>query len=142
MEKFYTLLPTILELRDEVYRELPKAYNLSGGKFGLLNGVIPLEEKKTSVTLPFSGKTSEYQIPSGFIYPILAAFRNLVKIDDKLAVWKSDPLKMFEELKKELAERVGTQAKEFRNPNKLGKDAATWQLCYYLVQLETLKRKL
>ena len=136
--KYIPLLPVILELRDTIYLELPEAYNHQHGKFGKLTDVT-----KGKTLLPFIGQESDYRIPSGFIYPILAAFRNLVSIKGDHAEWKTDPIKLFEqELKSDLAERIGEQALEFRNPNKLGKDMATWRSCYDLIELETLKRNL
>ncbi len=142
--KYIPLLPQILELRDIVYLELPEAYNSQGGKFGRLTGIteITSRPRMNKINLPFINKESSYRIPSGFIYPVLAAFRNVVKCTDKKCEWKTDPVKLFKELKPELASRIGEQALEFRNPNKLGKDPATWGRCYDLVELETLKRNL
>ena len=145
MLKYIPLLPQILELRDVIYLELPGAYRSHGGKFGRLTGVkvIDVYDGRTEkVKLPFLGEESTYRIPSGFIYPILAAFRNLVRCSKEKCEWKTNPVKFFHELKQELAERIGEQALGFRNPNKLGKDNATWGRCYDLVELETLKRNL
>lgn len=149
MAKYVKLLPEILELRDEIYLELPGAYNKSannevGGKFGKLTGVTDTSSKRrmSNVVLEFTGKKSHYRIPSGFIYPILASFRNLVGIDDDRCIWKGNPIKFFEDLKFDLAKRVGGQAKQLGNPNKLGKDVATWQSCYDAVALEVLQRHL
>jgi hypothetical protein len=144
MKKYIPLLPVILELRDVIYLELPEAYNHAGGKFGGLTGVSEVSNKKRmhKEKMPFTGKESTYRIPSSFIYPVLASFRNLVKIENDKCSWKTNPIKFFGELKEELAVRLGDQAKELRNPNKLGKDNATWGRCYDLVALETLKRNL
>jgi hypothetical protein len=144
MLKFIPLLPSILELRDFIYMELPEAYNHSGGKFGGLTGVIELSSKARmhKEKLPFTGKESNYRIPSSFIYPMLASFRNLVEVKEDKCIWKANPVKIFRELKNDLAIRLGEQAKELRNPNKLGKDSATWGRCYDLVAIEVLKRNL
>lgn len=144
MSKYVDLLPSILELRDFIYLELPDAYNLSGGKFGGLTGVIELSNKvrMNKEELPFTEKESNYRIPNSFIYPILASFRNLVQIKDGKCSWKILPVKLFRELKNDLAVRLGEQAKELRNPNKLGKDSATWGRCYDLVAIEVLKRNI
>ncbi len=140
--KYVPLLPQILELRDVIYQSLPEAYNSQGGKFGKLMGIVEVSNRTRMdrVELPFIKSESSYRIPSGFIYPILAAFRNIVLVKGDRCEWKTDPIKFFHELKVELASRIGEQALEFRNPNKLGKDNATWGRCYDLVQLETLKR--
>jgi len=149
MEKYVKLLPEILELRDKIYLDLPEAYNKSandgaGGGFGKLTGVTYTGNKKrmVDVTLEFTGKKSQYRIPSGYIYPILASFRNLVKLDGAKCSWKANPMRFWDDLKSDLAVRVGRQAKELRNPNKLGKDTATWQSCYDAVALEVLTRRL
>lgn len=145
MEKFIPLIPQILELRDHIYLELPPAYNKDGqGKFGGLTGVIWTENKPRMEKehLLFIDKDSEYRIPSGFIYPILAAFRNLVRIKNGKCEWKTDPIIFFDALKEELATTVGKQALGFKNPNKLGKDEATWKLCYGAVEVATLRRNL
>lgn len=141
MEKFIPLIPQILELRDHIYLALPEAYS---GRFGGLKGVIPTKDKPRMEKehLVFINKESEYRIPSGFIYPILAAFRNLVRVKDGKCEWKADPIVFFEALKEELANTVGKQALEFKNPNKLGKDEATWKMCYQAVELATFRRNL
>ncbi len=144
MIKYVSLLPVILELRDFIYLELPEAYNQSGGKFGGLTGITEISNKARmqKEKLPFTSKESNYRIPSSFIYPILASFRNLVEIKNEKCIWKTNPIKVFRELKDDLALRLGEQAKELRNPNKLGKDSATWGRCYDLVAIEVLKRNL
>jgi hypothetical protein len=141
--KYIPLLPKILELRDEIYLELPEAHNNSGGKFGNLTGVIQLENRRVDkVFLPFTERESSYRIPNGFIYPVLAAFRSLVNYKKDPCEWKTDPVKLFQELKFQLSSRVCDQAKQLKNPNKLGKDKATWGRCYDLVNMEVLKKRL
>ena len=141
MTKYIPLLPVILELRDTIYLELPEAYNNRGGKFGKLTGVTEVSNRRMEkVSLPFIEKESTYRIPSGFIYPVLSGFRNLIQCTSDKCIWKTDPAKFFEDLKDELASRVGEQALEFRNPNKLGKDKATWRACYDSVELALLRR--
>ena len=141
MCKYVHLLPAILELRDEIYARLPDSYD---GHFGKLTGVTYTGNKPRMIPeeLSFSGKESKYRIPSSFIYPILAAFRNLVRITGDNTEWKEEPIKFYRSIEKELASRVCGQALELRNPNKLGKDSATWGRCFDLVELETLRRGL
>jgi hypothetical protein len=143
LEKFIPLLPTILELRDRIYFDLPETYNKQGGSFGKLMGVDWLKKRKRAarIELPFIGGHSEYRIPSSFIYPILAALRPLVECDNGSCKWSEDPIKFYESIKDELVARLGEQALEFRNPTKLGKDNATWGRCHDLVLLELSENK-
>ncbi len=147
MMKYIPLLPMILELHDVIYRDLPEAYNHGhgdkNGKFGKLTGVTEVTNRRMEMaSLPFIKGESRYRIPSGFIYPILSGFRNLIHLSTNKCSWKTDPIKFFEELKNDLASRVGEQALEFRNPNKLGKDKATWRACYDSIELAVLRRGL
>lgn len=143
LKKYLGLLPQILELRDLIYSEMPNAYHdATDGKFGKLTGVVELSSKKRSpVTLSFTGKESYYVIPTSFIYPVLASMRNLVVCGAEKCEWKRDPIAFFDTVKEELTRRLVEQAKEFRNPNKLGKDNATWGRCYDYVEIEVLKLK-
>lgn len=143
--KYVPLIPQILELRDTIYGEIPDAYNkATGGKFGALTGIVQINNrpKMSNEELVFISGEANYRIPSAFIYPVLAAFRNLVKIDGDKAIWKDDTVKVFRSLANELAKTVGEQAKEMRNPTKLGKDQATWKLCNNIVRIAVLERGL
>lgn len=150
LEKYIPLLPEILELRDHIYLRLPVVYNKSkkgedgeigGGKFGKLKGVDKVE-RGPGEELVFIGGKSDFRIPSGFIYPILASLRNLVRVEQGKCSWKDDPFKIFSELEEDLITVVGEQALSLKNPNALGKDTATWRLCYAIVENTVLRRHL
>ena len=138
LQKYLPLLPEILVLRDEIYEQMPAAWNENGGKFGALEGVNRKKESKL-VSLPFKNTKTPYAIPSSFVYPILASFRALVKVTDEGCSWKASPVSFFNKHKKELVGRLIEQALVFRNPNKLGKEKTVWQSCYDYVVLTSLK---
>lgn len=143
--KYIPLLPVILELHDQIYLKLPDAYNhKTGGKFGNITGIkfTGNNPRMSDVALRFDGGKSEYRIPSSFIYPVLAAFRSAIEIKNDQALWKADPLRLLDDLIEDLAQQIGKQAIEFRNPTKLGKDSATWNLCYYVVERALLLRNI
>lgn len=146
LKKYLPLLPQILRLRDEIYKEMPETYNtVAEGKFGLLTGVVALRNKKKAspIELPFINSESLYSIPDGFIYPVLASFRNLVSIENDKCSWKREPVELFNRIiKDDLVQRIVDQAKTFNNPNKLGKHKDTWRSCYDSVALEVLKLKI
>lgn len=141
LEKYIPLLPEILELRDVVYERMPQVYNKSKGRFGNLKGVDKIE-KGSKEELVFIGKESEYRIPQGFIYPVLASLRNLVRCENGKCSWKTDPFKFLEETEDQLVNLIGGQASMHKNPNALGKDSGTWLLCYQYVENTVLKRHL
>lgn len=139
LQKYIPLLPEILSLRDEIYKNMPNAWNQQGGKFGKLEGV---GKNKKTTELPFSNNKTEYSIPSAFIYPVLASFRSLVKIDGNKCAWSTSPIGFFKKHQVEIIQRLGDQALVFRNPTKLGKEKTVWQTCYDYVAMEVLKSQL
>lgn len=146
LEKYIPLLPQILELRDTIYAHMPALYNNGKGgddkgKFGKLKGV-DLITRGPKEELVFTGEASNYRIPQGFIFPILASLRNLVKCDGKKCSWKTDPMTFLGETEKQLVALVGAQALEIKNPNALGKNSGTWTLCYQYVENTVLKRNI
>jgi hypothetical protein len=137
LQKYIPLLPQILRLRDMIYKEMPSIWNSNGGNFSRLAGVNVRKQK--TVELPFENISVEYVIPKSFIYPVLASFRNLVKVSDNKCIWKENPITFFEKCKDELIQRLCEQALAFQNPNKLGKEKTTWQSCYDYIAMESLK---
>lgn len=137
LQKYLSLLPEILALRDEIYEKMPIVWNDDGGKFGRLEGVNCKKQK--TIELPFKNGRTEYAIPSSFIYPVLASLRVLVEVNEQGCTWKKPPVEFFNKYKKELVGRLIEQALVFRNPNKLGKEKTVWQSCYDCVLMKTLK---
>lgn len=124
------ILPKILELRDVIYRDLPRAYNDAGGSFGKLTtmGVIKLEAPKP---LKFVNGVTEFNYPDGFVYPVLSAFRKYVDHRGEWS-WKEgvDPLRIWEEKKIDVASALMDAVKDSANANKMGKAGITWRVCY------------
>jgi len=130
LDKYIKLLPEILQLRDLIYAELPVVYNSLGGHFSMLTGVTKTPHKGEPVQLPFTDLTTAVQIPSSFIYPILASFRSLVQVEAGEVSWVADPIEVWGNHKKKLADSIGLAAKQLQNPNKMGKQKSLWETCY------------
>lgn len=138
--KLRPILKDILALRDHIYIRMPEIYKEGkeqkgkAGRFGKLRGVMsdvstPLYFLPTQNGDP---TVSRYTIPSAYIYPILAAFRSLVKENrDGTYGWKTDPFKFFdEEIGAPLVEVTIDFGTEIRNPNQVGKAKYHWALLY------------
>ena len=129
LERASKILPEILELRDVIYRDFPKIYNIAGGSFGKLTtmGVTMHEDNPRS--LKFIDSASIWAYPDAFIYPILGAFRKY--IDHRGWSWKESPLSVWDNKKIDIASAMKDAVNAFGgNPNKMGKAAITWRLCY------------
>lgn len=143
LNKYIPLLPKILELWDTIYLNLPLIYNKQlNGKFGGLTWVLEVTWKKRrqNTELAYIKQESTYIIPKGFIYPVLAAFRNLVQLREDHVIRKEDPVKFFLQIWEVITERICERAKELKNPNKLWKDITTRRSCFDAVENQVLKR--
>jgi AIPR protein len=138
-EKIYPLAPDILRLFDEIQVQLPELYNQSGGRFGKLTGVATY---KKAIELPFTGLQTKYGVPTGFVYPVLGAFRALIQDRRDRYVWAKnlDPFELLKgELGQTLAETIGSFALDARNPSKTGKSPLVWQACYQAAEVNYLR---
>src|SRR3989344_2417591 len=129
LEKASKILPEILELRDVIYRDLPKAYNIAGGSFGKLTTMGVTTHENNPRALKFTKGVTTFAYPDAFVYPILAAFRKY--IDHRSWSWKENHLDIWEKKKVDVASAMKDAVGTFQsNPNKMGKAAVTWRMCY------------
>jgi hypothetical protein len=149
--KIYPVADDVLRLYDAIQLHLPSLYNkargdagdVAGGKFGKLTGVTTYKGHR-GVRLHFLGKDSKYGVPSGFVYPLLGAFRALLKEKHGKYTWARDvdPFKLLEgDLGTNLADTIGTFALDARNPSKTGKSPLVWQACYRSGQVAYLETR-
>jgi len=89
----------------------------------------------------YSQTPTEYQISSGYIYPIFGAFRALIKYNSETQVvyWLFDPLEIWEEVGTRLAQNTFEGAK---NPQATGKDTKLWLTNYGIVETQSLRKQL
>lgn len=130
LERASKILPDILELRDVIYRDLPKAYNIdAGGSFGKLTTMGVVVHENNPHPLKFIDSATIYTYPDAFIYPVLAAFRK--HIDHRAWSWKEKPLVVWEKRKADIASAMKDVVGTFSgNPNKMGKSGLAWRTCY------------
>lgn len=122
------ILTEILELRDIIYRDFPKAYNTIGGKFGSLE-TMGVSKSKEPRLLRFLDGVAEYIYPDAFVYPILAGFRKYVDHRGDWS-WKKNPVQVWEAKKLDVASAIQDAVSFSQNANRMGKAGATWRMCY------------
>jgi hypothetical protein len=133
------ILLDILKLHDHVYVNFEKAYDAVYGpkaKLGRRNGI---ESRKTGnpYKMPLTGKESNYIIPSGLIFPLLAALRALVGYHrNGKAFWRANPFQFFEKFGGDLVAVLIEQV-EFvgGNPNSAGKKAPIYKAVHTQARL-------
>lgn len=130
--KLYPVAKDILRMWDEIQAVVPDQYE---GRYGGLKGCSPLRKPRN---LPIIGGTTKYPFPSGYLYPIVAAFRSMLVETDGTYSWDKglDPSKLVRD---GLATRIFSgpivnSIKDYHNPNKTGKDANVWGLAYQIAE--------
>ena len=122
------ILEDILRLHDYVYARFEGAYKeaMGGGKLGRRRGVE--SRPNNPIVLPLTGSKSNYDIPNGYIFPLLASFRALVEyVEEGKAKWKSNPFKFFDDSGPELLQVLIEQIDNLGGvPQLAGKSRAVY----------------
>lgn len=136
----------ILKLYDFIHCEFEEQYQIynretndSGSKFGRRREVVYKGGKL--FVLPMTGAETKYLVPDGWIYPVLAAFRMLLKQEDaRQCKWVTDPFDYFKSNGAELVGIVVEQSQALGyNPQAVGKSRPLWSNLRKTVELERLK---
>lgn len=121
------IMEDILRLHDFVYARFHQKYKeaFPGGKLGRRGKTDDRIFQKMPKALALTGEQSEYLIPAGVLYPLLAALRALVCFPDAFnggATWKLDAFEFFERAGSELVENLISQLEVLQNnPQTMGK---------------------
>lgn len=93
-------------------------------------------EEKDLPRAMFSNRPLRYTIPRGILYPVVGAFRALVRTDEAgQYYWAENPFDMWEKLKDVLAEYVMSTSNELsNNPNAIGKSKNLWSNLFLTVR--------
>jgi len=139
-EKCYPIAKDLLRLWDELQAVIPDQYNSQGGRFGKLTGCKPLKKPRQ---LHIIGGTTTYPFPTGYLYPIVAAFRSMLTENNGVYAWGKgiDPCKLVRDGlgTRIFAAAVVNSISAYHNPNKTGKDPNVWSLAYQMAENYYLK---
>jgi hypothetical protein len=139
----------ILRLSEFIHTEFPAQYikyKDDAGKSARLGGRKEVcYNKGKEFTLPLSQAKTEYVIPDGWLYPILASFRQLVnfpKNGKDTTKWITDPKTFFTQSGHELVGDVADQSQALgSNPGATGKSRPLWNSLRNRMELYRMKIK-
>lgn len=132
----FDILAELPALFDKVFLMFPQAYNASTkGSFGGIKAVKYTPRKK-SFSSPFFTGMSEYDVPEGFVMPVVYGLKKLIRFEGKTLEWIVDPDNFLD---KNLEAIIGSfsilmKVADF-DPQKVGKNAN----CYLFTQGEVEK---
>ena len=146
--KLYGIARDALMMWDAIQYYLPGQYNQKGpepgvsGKFGRLTKVSqsPMKPKH----LPFIDKSTEYFTPTGYLYPVLSAFRAMLVKEHGMWAWGKgiDPIRLIREegaAADIFIRSVRESINNYRNPNRTGKDSQAWTSAYQAARIMYLE---
>lgn len=146
--KMSPLIPQIIELWDEIERELPNVTRQMNKRYGRkpYSGYKEDEnQKKLQVASSmFSNSPLYYIVPKGLMYPLVGAFRALVieSADGTRYDWIEDPFIVWNNLKELLIESILNSSNEQNdNPNAVGKSISAWDGVYTKVYIYSLEKQ-
>lgn len=109
---------------------------MPNGKYGLTKGVSVIKNG-TPFNSKFFNKDMNYASPTGFIYPILGAFRALIKEEDGVFKWIKNPFEVLDRVGGELVSTTVERSRTLgNNPQSVGKDTGNWKTLYMTVKLD------
>jgi len=143
-EKLRNILPDILELHDLVHMEARDQWNAQGGRAGKLS-FMEYRERGTW-NLIFVGEETKHRLYDGALYPMLGAFRWMVKTDKQTGEMKwrggfSAVKSLLSEVAEELVRSTkDASEKSAHNPNKIGKNRSHWENLFKTVAMRQMQR--
>ncbi len=138
----------ILKLYDYVHINFQPQYMNAYGpnsKLGRRKEVRYIDNQKRAKVLPLTSQTTQYVLPDGWLYPLLASFRILLewpKAGKGAVKWSMDPFEYFDKHGAELVRDIVEQSEELgNNPNATGKSRMLWSGLRTKVENRLLKFK-
>lgn len=150
--KYHRLRPLLhdaLVLWDHIRRDFRDVHNEAGGSAGKMNIVEEASPKRGDFEFPFAGvEPSRYRLTKGAVFPILAAFRNYVEVDQATgnAYWIggfAEVIKTWKAIAPDLVSETARATKEYgRNPDSIGKSRPHWDSLHKNVRLRVLQAQI
>ena len=136
-------LPLLVKLYDTIEQELPEKYKdykktmgVSTPRFGSVRGIEALENETTT---EFLSASTRYSVSSGYIYPIVGAFRSLLRFEHGTLSWIFEPLELWNEVGVSVVQNTFETS---TNPQLAGKDKQLWLANYRIVETQSLRKQL
>jgi len=133
--KMKPVMADIFKLYDQIEINMSKFYRAKspGGRYGATKGVI-VPKDGHPVKSKFMLNDMDVQSPNGFIYPILGAFRALLREDGGAYGWKANPFGILDRVGPDLVESTVSMSRSLgNNPQSAGKDVNLWKTLYMTV---------
>lgn len=135
------VLLDILKLHDHVAQNFGKVYEQAFGKKSKLSrrqGVKSYLVGEEKHELPLTGAMADYELPNGYVFPVLAAMRALLsKRGTGKVHWRTDPFEFFDKRGKVLVSELMDQVEAVGGvPNEVGKRKLAYTALHATAKVE------
>ena len=133
IEQMKNIIPEIFYIWDTIETNFNK-YSRKAGKLYVNRSYAKKKQVKTATL--FSRKERDYIVPRGLIYPIVGAFRALIRIDSETGnyYWSKDPKQVLEKLGGRLVGIVLDEKAD--SPEYIGKSTNLWNNLFKELYIE------
>lgn len=139
--KMRNIMVDIFSLYDKIESNMSFYYKQKNatGRYGSIKGTTVARNGKQLYS-KFYQNEMEVGSPTGFIYPILGAFRALVQKNEYGEYyWSANPFKILDAIGCDLVETTIERSRTLgNNPQSVGKDNGNWKTLYMTVLLNSL----
>lgn len=135
------IIPDIFLLWDTIERRFTEASEQIGKRYGRKK--YSNYDKDQRPPALFSNAQIEYSVPRGILYPLVGAFRALVKVDENgRYYWAVPPLRAWEDTKADLvASALATSEELSNNPANIGRSQNLWSTLFMTMYVYALENQ-
>lgn len=141
LKQMKPIIPDIFLLWDTIERRFTDASEQIGKRYGRKK--YANYDKDTRPPALFSNAQLDYSVPRGILYPLVGAFRALVKVDESgQYYWAVPPLKAWEETKADLVSSALATSEELaNNPANIGRSQNLWSTLFMTMYVYSLENQ-
>ena len=139
--KMKNIMVDIFKLYDHLEMNMANYYKKAtgNGKYGSTKGVVTAKDG-SSFESKFYKNSMPHQTAKGLIFPVIASLRAIVKEENGVYVWATDPIQMLDNVGPSLLASVVDRNRTLgNNPNAVGKDTQQWKTLHQDVLLQKFK---
>lgn len=135
------IIPDIFLLWDTIERRFTEASEQIGKRYGRKKYSNYDRDQRPPAL--FSNAQIEYSVPRGILYPLVGAFRALVKVDENgRYYWAVPPLRAWEDTKADLvASALATSEELSNNPANIGRSQNLWSTLFMTMYVYALENQ-
>lgn len=134
------IIPDIFLLWDTIERRFTEASEQLGKRYGRKKYSNYNKDKRPAL---FSNAQLEYSVPRGILYPLVGAFRALVRIDENgKYYWVVSPQQAWEATKVDLVTSALATSEELsNNPANIGRSQNLWSAVFMIMYVYALENQ-